>query len=84
MGVDEEGNGELLLNTQNWRGWGGREELIFSSFLDPEFFLCLCFVFWIGDRKFWLNFSGYRQRHMEEKKILNIMKMILLRYYIAQ
>lgn len=37
-------SGEILLNMQNWMGGG---KLIFSSFLDPEFFLCflLCFIF---------------------------------------
>lgn len=62
----------------------GEKKLIFSSFLDPEFFLCflLCFIylciFWMGERKFWLNFNGYRQRNMEEKNFLkSIMRAIL-------
>lgn len=77
MGVDEEGNGELIVEYAELEGVG-REGGI-NLFILPR----PCFVFWIGVRKFWLNFSGYRQRHMEEKKILNIMKIILLRYYIA-
>lgn len=39
---------EVPLIMRNWQRWGRREELMFSFFLDPEFFLHFCFVFGWG------------------------------------
>ena len=82
-------SGEILLIVQNCRG-GGEKKLIFSSFLDPQVFLCflLCFIlfsFWMGGRKFWLNFSGYRQEYGRENwKKKWVSWEWCLEYYIAQ
>lgn len=81
--MDEKGKWGNIVECAELRGGAGEKKLIFSSFLDPQVFLCflLCFIlfyFWMGDRKFWLNFSG-TDRNMEEKieKKMSIMRTML-------